>query len=54
MQQNHNFDATEHGPEAAEGGEGSAQWFTWATHRPNSFGPSERNKIFILLRSLTL
>ena len=48
--QNHYFVATEHDPEAADGGEGAAQGFTWATPWPVSFGPSERNKIKILLR----
>jgi hypothetical protein len=52
-QRNNNryFVATEHDPEADMVGEGTAQGFAWATPWPVSFGPSERNKIKILLRS---
>lgn len=35
--QNHYFVATEHDPEAAKGGEGTAQGFTWATPWPEYF-----------------
>lgn len=48
--QNHNFVASEHGPEAAEGGEGAAQRFGQA-HGLFFFGLSERNKMTeVLLR----
>ena len=49
--QNHYFDASEHGPEAAGGGEGAAQRFRRAVQQPVLFRPTERNKIKILLRS---
>ena len=48
---NHYFVASEYGHEAAGGGEWTAQRFRRAIQWPVIFGPNERNKIKILLRS---